>query len=694
MKKLLFSFLFLGLGFFCFAQENALLESVVKAYDKKDYVSASQIIDEVKEDSNRSKDELLFCFIYESKIKLDSSENKKLTAQKVLGELTAKEQDIKNSRLNGLSDSYYQLVLYCNTVLGNSEKALAAYFKIQNVDEDSVYLAAYCYFTIEKDYRKTEQIFKEYLTQKSLMDFKKTNNRVLYAKTLARNEKYLDAENFYSMLYEDKKLTSDEIFEYAKLLYIQEKYQSAEVKAKESKNPLASYLSGLCAINTKQWKNAEQNLSAYLKQYASVYGYVDSATYYQAYSVYRQGKYKEAYKLFSSFADSTTELNFARHAYELAAKCAVLDSDFKNAATQAEKLVKISFKDEEKQKATIFCAEIYIDCKEYDKAYNLLSQNTYDKSDFALSCWKLIAEIYVKTSDADRADTVYEKIIKDYPRTDDAEEACYKRGELYYGQGKYEKAAERYASYNSKYPSGKYLEPSYYFCGESYLKAKKYEKSLGPNLNLISKFPKSVYTYGAYKNLFEAYYELNNITEAQKIADFMMNNYKSQAVSDGIPAKLKVIGNVKNGASKKMAEKQAEYETKGGSSTVEGRLAGYELFMMYLEDSNDAEAKKIASPLYKSTAKRDEREFYYLGKIAEFYAKQESGAKQAEYYLKAVEYYRQSSKDTSSEEAVALYSAVDAFLKDKKTADAKETAQVLKKLYPDSRQAKNVDKLF
>ena len=116
--------------------------------------------------------------------------------------------------------------------------------------------------------------------------------------------------------------------------------------------------------------------------------------------------------------------------------------------------------------------------------------------------------------------------------------------------------------------------------------------------------------------------------------------------------------------------------------------------MMYLEDSNDAEAKKIASPLYKSTAKRDEREFYYLGKIAEFYAKQESGAKQAEYYLKAVEYYRQSSKDTSSEEAVALYSAVDAFLKDKKTADAKETAQVLKKLYPDSRQAKNVDKLF
>lgn len=116
--------------------------------------------------------------------------------------------------------------------------------------------------------------------------------------------------------------------------------------------------------------------------------------------------------------------------------------------------------------------------------------------------------------------------------------------------------------------------------------------------------------------------------------------------------------------------------------------------MMYVKDDNRTEAKKIAGPLYNSNAKRDAREYYYLGKIAEFYAKGEQGTKQAEYYLKAVEYYRLSSKDTSSEEAVALYSAVDAFLKDKKTADARETANVLKKLYPDSRQAKNVDKLF
>lgn len=700
MKKLFLVCLITTLGFFCFAGENARLESVVKAYNQKDYNGVKQLIEEIRKDQNITTDERLFCLIYESKNELDSitatanADRVKSTAESVLKNLQKEESSVRNSRLPGLADSYYYLVLYCNIQLNNSSKAFEAYYRIENPDESAVYLAAWGYFSLEKDYVKTEQVLKEFLTKTGRVDFKNPDNRLIYAKALLKNGKYSEAENFYSMLYEDKKLSNDEIFEYAKLLFVQEKYQSAEVKAKESKHPLADYLCGLCAVNTKQWKNAEQYLKSYLSKNASVYGYVDSSAYYQAYAVYKQGRYKEAYKLFSNFANSTTELTFARSAYELAAKCAVLDSDFKSAAVEAEKLIKISFKDEEKQKATLFCAEIYIDCKEYDKAYNLLSQYTYDKSDFALECWKLIADIYVKTSDIERADTVYSRIIKDYPRTDEAEEASYKRGEIYYTNQKYQKAAECYTSYISKYPNGKYLESSYYFGGESYLKSKQYEKSVSLNKNLIAKFPKSIYTYGAYKNLFEAYYTLENMSEAQKTADFMMNNYKNQAISDGIPAKLKVIGNVKNGASKEMAEKQAEYETKGGTSTVEGRLAGYELFMMYVKDDNRTEAKKIAGPLYNSNAKRDAREYYYLGKIAEFYAKGEQGTKQAEYYLKAVEYYRLSSKDTSSEEAVALYSAVDAFLKDKKTADARETANVLKKLYPDSRQAKNVDKLF
>lgn len=700
MKKLLLCFLFIGYGFFCFAEENERLQAVVKAYNQKDYTATRDLIEEIKKDQDITTDERLFCLIYESKNEIDFAKNyanldKSLsTCEQVLKNLQKEESAVRSSRLSGLSDSYYSLLLYCYIQTKNTAKAFEAYYKIENPDENAVYLAAFGYFDSEKDYVKTEQLLKEYLTKTGRVDFKNPEVRLLYAKALCRNEKYKESENYYSMLYADSQLNHEEIFEYAKLLFVLEKYQSAEVKAKESKQPLADYLCGLCGINTKQWKNAEQYLDSYLKKNASVYGYADSAAYYKAYSVYRQGRYKEAYKLFSNFADSTTELTFARHAYELSAKCAVLDSDFKNAAVQAEKLVKVSFKEEEKQKAVVFCAEIYLDCGEYDKAYNLLSQYTNEKSDFALKCRKLTADIYVKTKDYDRADNVYEKIIKDYPGTPEAEESYYKRGELYYTNQDYAKAAEKFYAYISKYSSGKYIEGAYYFAGESYLKSKQYERSVTQNKNLINKFPKSIYTYGAYKNLFEASYQLENISEAQRAADYMMNNYKSQAVSDGIPQKIKILTGMKNGQSKALSEKQVEYETKGGASTVEGRMAGYELFTMYVNDGNETEAKKIAGTLYNSNSKRGEGEYYYLGEIAVFFARSESGTKQAELYLKAVEYYRMSSKDTQDKEAVALYSATDAFLKDKKTADARQTADVLKKLYPSSRQAKNVDKLF
>lgn len=699
MKKNLFKLILMLSLCYLFAEENSKLKQISELFNQKQYLLVQKQLDDIssQEFSEFTNDEQLFFVIYEAKTKLElykNDSNYSEVLKDVLDKLKKYDVNLKNSKLNGIKESFFSTRLYCNILLNNIDEAKDDYSKIKNPDEYCSYLIAYGYFTVEKDYEKSKSYLDNYLQKEEQASFKLMETKLLYAKNLLHMNNVSDASNIYSMLYEEHKLSSDDIFEYAKILFIQEKYQSAENKALESKNPLMNYFCGLCSINTRQWDKAEKYLSLYLQKNASIYGYLDSASYYKAYAVYRMGKYKEAYKLFTTFADSTTELTFARHAYEIAAKCAVYESDFKNASIQAEKLVKISFKDDDKQKAVIFCAEIYLDCKEYDKAYELLLPYTYDKSDFSLQCYKIIAEIYVKTNDIERAQTVYEKIIKTYPNTQDAQDAYFKRAELYYANNNFAKAASFYSDYISKYSNGSYLEASYYFCGESYLKINEYEKCVNQNKKLISKYPKSIYTYGAYKNLFTAYYELKNFVEAEKCAEYMMSNFKSQAVSDGIPEKLDIISIVKNGTSKEIAEKKVEFEKAGGAKKLEGRMIGYELFNLYVESDNYSEAKKLADILYVESITRDKKEYYYLGLICEFYAKNESGAKQAQFYLKAVEFYRMSSEDTSQKEAVALYSAVDAFLKDNKTADAKETAQVLKKLYPESRQAKNVDKLF
>ena len=121
MKKLFLVCLITTLSFFCFAGENARLESVVKAYNQKDYNGVKQLIEEIRKDQNITTDERLFCLIYESKNEIDFADgvyanlDKFLsTCEQVLKNLQKEESSVRNSRLPGLADSYYYLVLYCN----------------------------------------------------------------------------------------------------------------------------------------------------------------------------------------------------------------------------------------------------------------------------------------------------------------------------------------------------------------------------------------------------------------------------------------------------------------------------------------------------------------------------------------------------------------------------------------------------
>ena len=75
----------------------------------------------------------------------------------------------------------------------------------------------------------------------------------------------------------------------------------------------------------------------------------------------------------------------------------------------------------------------------------------------------------------------------------------------------------------------------------------------------------------------------------------------------------------------------------------------------------------------------------FLGKT---YRRNERNKNAAEMYLLAAEYFRMNNKD--DEAAAALYGAYDSFRAAGLSGDADETARMLKSLYPQSRQAKNI----
>jgi hypothetical protein len=77
--------------------------------------------------------------------------------------------------------------------------------------------------------------------------------------------------------------------------------------------------------------------------------------------------------------------------------------------------------------------------------------------------------------------------------------------------------------------------------------------------------------------------------------------------------------------------------------------------------------------------------------IADYERRNGENASSAKMYLKAAEYYRSVKNDQRA--AAALYGAAEAFAAQGLYGDARETASLLKELYPESQQAERVDRV-
>lgn len=641
--------------------------------------------------NQREKDEVLVSKIIAAKQLIDENPYSSTAGFNAFNMLDPLEEQVKSSKVQNISDSYYSVLMHCAALMGNFIDIDGYFSEVNNPDETAIYLEG-LYFVYNNNYKDCEQFLVQYLYKEGKRYFENKELSLLYAQVLAKQKKYSAAQEIYERI-GISELDSVQKMNLSKVYYNLQKYDEAISTIKLSKEAYADYMLGICYLNLGNWKSANSSFTSYISKNGKSAVYSEVSEFYKAYSTYKMGDYKNAYSLFSDFADSTSEIALARQSYELAAKSAVLFSDFTKAAKQAEKLIKISFKEEDTQNAVLFCAEIYTECQNYKMAENTLNPYINEKSDFGLTCLFTLAQVYEKAGQYSKADETYLQIQERFSNEAMAEEAAYKDGELFYTQNDYSTAAKRFSSYIKKYPRGKYIEAAYYFSGECYLRCKEYNLSIVNSKNIVTKYPSSVYMYGANKNLFQAYYESEDYTNALKIAKILVNNYNSQAVQDGIPYQVKILNSIVEGNKKQIAEKQAEVEKFGGIETKNGRLAAYELFNLYLEESEEDFALALAKNLQKKANDKDSDEAYGLGQVTEYIADCGSEANKPALYIKAAEYYRLSGKDKGNAPAV-LYKAVSSFLELGQTGDARETANALKKLYPDSRQAKNVDVLF
>lgn len=647
------------------------------------------------EPKQRAKDEELVAKILSAKALIDENPTSTVAANNALNIIMPLEDEILVSKNRGtknetIINSYVSLLTHCYAILGDWSNVRYYAPQLNGIDENAIYFEAISYVEYQQ-YGEAEQILGNYF-YKNGRKFESKDLNLLYAQVLAKQKKYTAAQEIYEKI-GISQLDSVQKMNLGKVYYNLQKYDDAVNVIKLSKESYQDYMLGICYLNLNEWKSAYNSFNTYVTKNGRKALYSEVSEFYKAYSTYKMGSYKDAYAQFSDFADGTSEIALARQAYELGAKSAVLFSDYTKAAKLAEKLIKISFKDEEIHNAVLFCAEIYTECQNYTMAETTLNPYINEKSDFGLTCLFTLAQIHEKAGQYSKADDIYLQIQEKFSTEEMAEEAAYKDSELFYAQNDYVTAAKRFSAYIKKYPRGKYIEAAYYFSGECYLRCKEYNLSIINSKNIVTKYPSSVYMYGANKNLFQAYYESEDYSNALKIAKTLVNNYNSQAVQDGIPYQIKILNSIVEGNKKSIAEKQAEVEKFGGLETKNGRLAAYDLLNLYIEESEDDFALALAKNLQKKANGKDADEAFGLGQVTEYIADCGKEDEKPALYIKAAEYYRLSGKDKGNAPAV-LYKAVSAFLELRQTGDARETANALKKLYPESRQAKNVDALF
>ena len=321
---------------------------------KKNYKKAEEYFSNVTEENP-------LVSYYRAKIFIDDKKSPS-EAEKILTilSLQLQNQEIQAGNLllpENFDDSVNSLLLLSKFLLQKWYEMESVFTKISNPSEKDIYNISAAYYE-KGEYEKVSE---------------KTG--VLYASSLCRLGKFSQAKTVFNSLDAGGKLDSKGHQEYAKLLFLTGDFVESYNQAVLSQEKQSEYIRGLCQINLKNWNLAKNHFSSYIKENSTKKDFNLLVFFYKGYAEYCLEEYKNAYASFVRYHSEekeTKNLSYLKKSCEYAAKSALQNSDFKNAAVQAEKIIKYSKDKDEKQSAVLFCAEIFTDYSDYDNALNIL----------------------------------------------------------------------------------------------------------------------------------------------------------------------------------------------------------------------------------------------------------------------------------------------------------------------------------
>lgn len=656
------------------------------AFEEKDYKKAAEYFNNAKKSGSENLDLLADIYIVEIEFRAEKNQRAaaQIAAQK-LAELSRTPGIEKNAYRKNLEASlckFYVLSENWKSALETAENALKDGGS-GALREDFVYFAAVSAFNAG-DIQKAENLL-------NLSQSEKDEFLFLKAKILAEKGNLSDANGIFYSLLQKNALSDDGKLDYAKSLLKGGHYVSAEEIAGQTGGAEAEYLKGLSHFNRRNWSAAEESFKNSLQEKSCGEKYESYAEFYLGYSQYQLEKFEDAVLNFANFIQNGNVGSLKWNACVIASRSAFACGKNSEAVSFAERSLKEAKTEKEKQESVLLCASVFSDLKEYDLAAAVLEPYVSQKTEFGFQCRYIQAGLYVQKKDFESAGRQYEILSKEKRAKSLAEEASYRRGELSFSTGNFEKAAELFESYIKNYSDGKFYFDSMYYLAQSFLNMGRTENAIFYFQQIVSAENKSTYRYGAFKELVDIYGEKEDYGAAVSTAKKMLSEYGVQAENDGIDIRLRELqAKSKNDGDVVLIEEQ--FHSAGSEKTAEGRKIGASLMEIYSQSAKYYGKGENLGARLLAAFNSDEESLTAAQSalsLAQIYRNSGKNGEAAETFLVSSREFRKCGK--TEETARALYGAAESFDAAGLSQDAKSTGELLKKLYPDSKYAKSVE---
>ena len=628
----------------------------VDAFNAKDYKKSLEYFKDAQKNASSSQKEI--AAVYRAEIAYITNADKDAGAKQavaILAEAALTKSGSKNetillsiARFNGYVKNWKDCETYASKCLKSEnpeiEKNAVYWVALSKYETGEVVKAS---ATIE-NYKKDNKI-----EDKSLLN--------LYAKSLAKQGKYHDADLIFYSLGQKNQLDNDGRLDYSRTLLIAGHYVSTKQQASKAKGDEAVYLSALASFNQHNWHEAESSFAKVLSSKSLDKDYVAYAQFYHGYALYQLSEYAKAVSSLNHFIEENPTHAFVWSAYMTVARAAAFSKNESEAISASQKAIRTAANEKDKQESIILAAGILSDSKKFDDALALLSPHIAKKSEFGWECKYRSAEILVQKGNSSQADKYFAELsdLKEKEASLIAEESAYRRAEIAYSAEDYSNSARLFEFYSKNWPSGRFSYAAIYFSADSLAKSGNDIRAILRYQQITDSKAETSYRYGSEKNLIELYQKTGDYVSALDMANKMIDEYGAQALNDGIGKKVSEL--------KKLGA--------GSALTIEDKVKIAEKSLAKTKNDPSQSEDSMKNAIFLAGAYRLKGE----------------NKKSAEMYLEAAKFSRQAGNDESS--ARSFYGAVESFDAAALYADEKATFKEMKKLYPQNKYTLDAEKI-